>query len=214
MTRKELLTEIATEILTLPTTNIRRVAVDGVDGAGKTHLADELAAELTSRGTPVIRASTDSFHNPAKIRHHKGRNSPEGFFQDSYNYEELISKLLTPLSPSGTGTYTRQIYDIETETRKETPPERAAPNAILIFDGIFTHRDELTKYWDYSIWLAVPFTVSIPRVAQRAGLHPDPTHSSNHRYTAGQELYMATCNPASKATVQIDNTNLATPTRK
>jgi len=54
MTRKALIAEIATEILALPTTNIRRVAIDGVDGAGKTHLADELATEpLLSSGAPT-----------------------------------------------------------------------------------------------------------------------------------------------------------------
>lgn len=214
MTRQALIAAIATEILALPAKNIRRVAIDGVDGAGKTHLADELATELTNQaGIPVIRASTDGFHHPPPIRHRNGRNSPTGYFQDAYNYPELISKLLDPLSPGGTGTYTRQIYDIRKETRRTTPPEQAEPTAILIFDGIFTHRDELAKYWDYSIWLAVPYTVSIPRGAQRGYGHPDPTHNSNHRYIAGQQLYIATCNPATKATVQIDNTNLTNPTR-
>jgi uridine kinase len=39
-----------------------------------------------------------------------------------------------------------------------------------------------------------------------------PTHDSNHRYIAGQQLYIAECNPAARATIRIDNTNLAHPT--
>lgn len=42
-------------------------------------------------------------------------------------------------------------------------------DAVLIVDGIFLHRDELTDAWDLSIWLEVAFTVSIPRGASRAG---------------------------------------------
>jgi hypothetical protein len=41
-----------------------RIAVDGVDGAGKTHLADELARALRLFALPIIRASVDGFHNP------------------------------------------------------------------------------------------------------------------------------------------------------
>lgn len=59
----------------------RRVAIDGVDGAGKTHFADELADVPTGRGTPVVRASVDGFHHPPEVRHRRGRGSPEGYFR-------------------------------------------------------------------------------------------------------------------------------------
>ena len=212
MTRADLLATLATQIQALPKATTRRVAIDGVDGAGKTHLADELAAELKTRGENVIRSSTDNFHNPRQIRHQRGRTSPTGFYQDSFNYKSLIENLLTPLSPNGTGSYTTQTYDITTETPITPTFQQAADHAILIFDGIFTHRKELAGFWDYSIWLEVPFTTSIPRAADRGGLNPDPTHESNHRYVAGQQLYIAECAPAEKATVRIDNTNLTNPT--
>lgn len=214
MNRPELLATLATQIQALPNANTRRVAIDGVDGAGKTSLADELAAELTTRGEHVIRASTDSFHNPRRIRHQQGRTSPTGFYQDSFNYRALLEHLLIPLNPNNTGTYITQIYDITTETPVTQQPRQAPAAAILVFDGIFTHRNELIDFWDYSIWLEVPFTTSIPRVARRAGLNPDPTHESNHRYVAGQKLYMAECNPQARATIHIDNTDLANPTIK
>jgi uridine kinase len=212
MKREDLLTTLATQIQALPKSTTRRVAVDGVDGAGKTHLANELAAELATRGEHVIRASTDSFHNPRHIRHHQGRTSPEGFYQNSFDYHALKENLLAPLSPNGTGRYTTQTYDITTETPTTPAFHQAPESAILIFDGIFTHRKELVDFWDYSIWLEVPFTTSIPRAADRGGLNPDPTHESNHRYVAGQQLYIAECAPATKATVVVDNTDLTNPT--
>jgi len=212
MKRADLLATLANQIQALPKATTRRVAIDGVDGAGKTHLADELAAELTSRGEHVIRASTDSFHNPRHIRHRQGRTSPAGFYQDSFDYQSLTANLLAPLSPGGTGRYTTRIHDITTETPITPTFHQAQEGAILIFDGIFTHRRELADFWDYSIWLEVPFTTSIPRAANRSGLHPDPTHESNHRYVAGQQLYLAECAPATKATVRIDNSDLADPT--
>ena len=199
---------IADDVLALPGAAIRRVTVDGVDGAGKTHFADELAAALARRGTPVIRASADGFHHPAAVRHRRGRSSPEGFFHDSYDYPRLIELLLAPLSPGGSRDYVGQIYDVHTEAPVIMAAERAEPGSILVFDGIFTHRDELAGYWDYSVWLEVPFAVSIPRGASRGYGHPDPADPSNHRYVAGQRLYLAACRPAERATVVVDNTNV------
>lgn len=212
MNRQQLLTTVAGNILALPATNTRRVAIDGVDGAGKTHLADELAAELKGQGAHTIRASADGFHNPPAKRHRQGRGSPQGYYQDAYNYEALIGNLLAPLSPGGNGRYIREIYNVHEESPVTVTQEQAPPGAILIFDGIFTHRNELVKYWDYSIWLEVPFEISIPRGAQRGYGHPDPAHGSNNRYIAGQRLYIADCSPATRATITIDNTDLANPT--
>jgi uridine kinase len=212
MKRSTLIAKLADDIQALSSTTIRKVAIDGVDGAGKTHFGDELAAELTRRGEPVIRASVDGFHHPAAHRHRRGRSSPQGYFGDSYDYSRLRTLLLQPLSPGDTGDYVRKIYDVHTESPVEIHAEHAAAGSILVFDGIFTHRDELAAYWDYSIWLEVPFKISIPRGAARGYGHPDPAAPSNHRYVEGQRLYLAECHPQSRATININNTDLANPT--
>jgi uridine kinase len=200
------LAKVAAEIMTQ---QARMVAIDGVDGVGKTHFANELATELTHRGVPTIRASADGFHNPAAIRYRSGRGSPEGYYRDSYDYPQLIDLLLNPLREGRP--HVRQIYDVHKEQRIKPVYEETPPDAILIFDGIFTHRPELITHWTYTIWLEVPFEVSIPRGAQRGYGDPDPAAESNHRYIAGQQLYTAECQPRQRATAVIDNTNLAAP---
>jgi uridine kinase len=206
--RAELLSTLADEILARAA---RRVAVDGVDGAGKTHLADELAAVLAGRGAEVVRASVDGFHHPRERRHRRGRGSPEGYFRDSYDYPRLIELLLEPFGPGGSRRYVSAVYDVFAESPVRVAPRTAGPDAILLLDGIFTHRDELAGFWDYSIWLDVPFTVSIPRGAARGYGDGDPHAETNHRYIAGQRLYIAECDPRSRATVAVDNTDLAHP---
>jgi uridine kinase len=208
--RTSVLTTVADAIDALPADG-RRVAVDGVDGAGKTHFADELAAVLRDRGTAVVRASVDGFHQPRAVRYRRGRGSPEGCYHDTFDYPALRRLLLDPLGPGGSRTYVPAIYDWQTESPLDVPPVTAAPDAILILDGIFTHRDELRDYWDYSVWLDVPFDVSVPRGAARGYGDPDPAAASNHRYVEGQRLYMAECAPWSRASVVIDNTDLARP---
>lgn len=189
--------------------HVVRVAVDGVDGAGKTVFADELASALTDRGVVVLRASVDGFHHPPSLRYRRGRGSPEGFFLDSYDYDALRRLLLEPLTGSGVRQVVRRVYDVHTETPVELVRESAADVEVLVLDGIFLHRPELRELWDRSVFLDVDLEVSIPRGAGRGYGDPDPAAASNQRYVEGQRHYLATCRPRERATWVIDNNVLA-----
>src|SRR6185295_6981968 len=102
MSRLQFLQELAHRIDRIKRSHPIRVAIDGVDAAGKTTLAEELVPLIESHGRPVIRASIDAFHNPALIRYQRGTDSPEGYYHDSFNYRALVELLLVPLGPEGT----------------------------------------------------------------------------------------------------------------
>ena len=77
MQRLEMLAAIAERLLKIERTHPLRIGIDGVTASGKTTLADELAAELTtSSGRQIIRGSVDDFHNPPEVRYRRGRMSP------------------------------------------------------------------------------------------------------------------------------------------
>jgi uridine kinase len=57
----------------------------------------------------------------------------------------------------------------------------------------------------------VPFATTFARMAARDGSDPDPLAPGNRRYLEGQELYIATAAPQRRATIVIDNTDLAAP---
>jgi uridine kinase len=193
---------VAAGILELTGPGCVRVAVDGVDGAGKTVFADELGAVLAASGRPMIRASVDGFHNPRAIRYRQGRSSPAGFYEDSYDYAALRQLLLDPLGPGGSGRYHTAAFDHRSD-RAVDVPEQVAPSGAL--------RPELRSYWDLSIWLAVRVEVSIGRCARRDGSSPDPAVAANQRYVVGQQLYIAAGDPVRHATLVIDNNDLAAP---
>ena len=188
-----------------------RVAVDGVDGAGKTMFADELAAALAERDVEVVRASVDGFHQARDVRHLRGRTSPEGFFQDSYDYARLKSELLDPLGPDGDRRIRLAVYDVSREQPVHHAELAVAPGAVLVLDGIFLHRPELRGYWDLSVFLDVDFAVSVARMAVRDGAPADPDHPANARYVDGQRLYLAECAPREAADVVVDNNDLDHP---
>jgi uridine kinase len=209
--RSHLLQEVADRILKLPHQSTLRVAVDGVDGAGKTVFADELAPFLASSGRQIIRTGVDFFHNPRAVRYRLGATSPEGFFRDSYNYELLKTALLKPLEAGGTREFRRAAFDHRTDSPIAAPLEVAAPDSILLFDGIFLHRSELREFWEFSIFLEVPFSVSVPRYTARDGGPSDPLDISNRRYIEGQKLYLSQCRPRDWAKIVVNNEDLEKP---
>ncbi|HEX8973374.1 uridine kinase [Oryzihumus sp.] len=209
--RDAVLAWVAERVEGLPTDRVRRVGVDGVDGAGKTVFADELAVVLSGRGVLVVRASVDGFHHPAQVRHRRGRHSPEGFFRDSYDYVRMREALLDPVAPGGSGLVRTAVNDVATDTPVELAPVALGPGDVLLVDGIFLHRPELRPCWDWSVFLQVDFAVSVPRGAARDGTDPDPAADSQQRYVQGQRLYLAECAPYRHASAVIDNADLAAP---
>jgi uridine kinase len=133
--RKRLLTELAQRLVVVSPDRTIRVAIDGVDGAGKTTFADELASYVSASGRPVIRASVDGFHNPRAVRYQRGKQSPEGYFEDSYNYAALKKYLLDPLSPRSCKRYRQAFFDHVTDDTVPVVEIEAPPSSVLLIDG-------------------------------------------------------------------------------
>ena len=211
--REAVLSRVAEEILNVGAATVTRVAVDGVDGAGKTTLADELADVLKPSRRPVIRVSADDFLNPRAVRYRLGRTSPEGFFLDTYDYEALDRCVLEPLAPGGSRRLRRRAFDLHADEPAEAAEEAVPGDAIMVLDGLFLHRDELFGVWDYSIFLQVEFAVSVARCAARgpSWASTDVDAPSNRRYVLGQKIYLSRCAPQRRATCVIDNNVLAAP---
>jgi uridine kinase len=212
-TYEALLAQFANAIATLHPDRRIRVAIDGVDGAGKTVLADALAPRVIARGREVIRASVDDFHHPRAVRYARGRHSPDGFFLDSYDYPAFRRLLLDPLGPAGSGNYIAKHFDHRTDQPVAPRPQQSPSAAALIVDGIFLHRPELRAYWDLSIFLQIGFAVSRERNAAREGTPEalDPDTPANQRYGAGQQRYLSECAPAQNADIVIDYNDFRAP---
>lgn len=185
------------------------VGIDGVDGAGKTRLADELAVRLASSVT-VVRVSIDGFHRQRADRYRRGRSSAEGFWLDSYDYTAFREAVIVPFT-AGEGTFLPAVHDVETDEILTGPRLETPRGSVLLVDGIFLHRRELRDVWDYSIFLDVPFEESVRRMSLRDGSPAHPESEPNQRYVGGQRIYLAECDPAARANLHIDYADLARP---
>ncbi len=209
--RAHLLDTVTAAVLRHRRWPVTRVAVDGVDGAGKTFFADELAARLRHEDVPVIRAGIDGFHRPARERYRRGRRSPEGFFLESYDYPAFRRSLLDPLVAGGTLRYRVAVFDLASDAPVDHPMAVAEVGSILVVDGIFLHRDELVGEWDFSVFLRVSFAEATRRWQVRDGVAPRRRTTSDDRYVEGQRLYLTACHPECRASLLVDNEDSSAP---
>jgi uridine kinase len=215
MERSVVLNELATRISQIELTHPVRVAIDGVDASGKTTLADELIPYIQSRNRPVIRASIDGFHNPASVRHARGKLSPEGYYLDSFNYNALLTLLLDPLGSAGTLKYMTGVFDYRADREIDRQLISAAPNAVLLCDGVFLLRPELDGHWDFSVLVDASFEITLRRARERDlglfGTDDDVLRQYEERYIPGQKMYLEECQPKQRASVIIDNNDPNNP---
>lgn len=215
MRRRDLLDALAERIVARAAAHPLRVAVDGIDAAGKTTLADELAAPLRARGRPVIRASVDGFHRPRAERYRRGAASPEGYYLDAFDTAALRDALLLPLGPAGSRWYRRGSFDFHTDRPVHAPLEEAPADAVLVVDGVFLLRPELVAHWDYRIFVEVPFAVALERALRRDlalfGSAQAVRVRYQQRYIPGQRLYFAAAQPQERADAIVRNEDPANP---
>lgn len=184
------------------------VAVDGVDGAGKTHFANALAEELSRGSRAVFRASIDDFHRSRAERYARGADSPEGFYRDSFDYSTFKRVLVEPFRIGRIGSFVLAAFDLQRDAPIEPKWTTAPDDAILIVDGIFLNRPELRGLWNYSIWLNVDPDIAAARMRERDGEPVNP-----ERYSGGQAIYLEQANPSAAATAIIDNDDYDHPRR-
>lgn len=208
--------ELAARIHSLTLSHPSRVAIDGIDGAGKTSLADELVEPITSLGRPVIRASIDRFHRNRAERYRRGKDSAESYYRDSFDHAALAAVLLGPLGPGGSRRYRTAIFDHHDDRPARQELRTADRNAVLLFDGVFLLRPELAHSWDFTIFLKTSFAVALERVVSRdasaLGFSATTRDRYGARYQPGQRLYFAEANPEKRADVVVINDELSRPT--
>ena len=212
---QQMVIELANKILEHKKGLPLRVGIDGIDAAGKTFLANEIARYLEGNGHPVIRASIDGFHNPRNIRHQHGSYSPEGYYYDSFNYELLKICLLEPLEPEGNRLCRLKAFDFKTDTEIDTDEIKATNAHILIFEGVFLFRSEIEQHWDLKIFVDIDFQTSLKRALERDlylfGDEKEILKRYQERYIPGQKMYIELEKPKAKADIIVDNNDFTKP---
>lgn len=188
-----------------------RVGIDGFSAAGKSTLADELAAIVTAQGRPCLRADLDDFKRPRAER----PAGPEGFYRGAYDLDAIGRFLLTPLEPGGDRQVHLRFFDQQRQAPFPVEVQLVPANAVVIADGAYLLRPELRDRWDLRIFVEIDFDLVLARGAARdaawtGSAEAAAEHYRNY-YIPAERLYDAEADPRSHADVIVDNRNLANP---
>lgn len=191
-----------------------RVAINGIEGTGKTCFANELQEYLSSKENPVIHVSIDGFHYNKTHRYKQGKDSALGYYQDAYDENSFTQKVLLA-SQQEPPTITTATHDLETDEYLNLAPIEIPKNTILITDGAYLFKSTYLPHWDFKVYLKTDFETAqdrgIKRDAELLGGIELAKEKYINRYHLASKIYIEENNPESIADLLIDNTNYDNP---
>lgn len=148
--------ELETEIERLKQTDQELIilAIDGSSAAGKTTLAERLAARYNAQLFHI-----DDFFLPAEQRTEE-RLAAVGEFFDK---ERLLAEVLEPLQ-TGQPVIFRKFDCV---TQSFSPPQLVEKKRIVIIEGVYSLHPDLRKFYDLQLFLYVGRSEQIRRLQAR-----------------------------------------------
>jgi len=107
------------------------------------------------------------------------------------------------------------FFDLETDSYSPLEPKMVPMNSVILIDGIFLQRKELRDIFDFVIFAAADFQVTLSRMLARnketANGDEEIITMFNGRYHPAQEMYLEECMPQIHADVTLDNNDMNYP---
>jgi uridine kinase len=166
------------------------VSVDGPLRSGKTALADDLGDVFRERDRAAFRASLENFHHSRAVQAEFGAETAERYYRHGFDYSALRRVLLEPFRMGGSTGFVTKAYDPVGDVWVQPKWMTGPPDAVLIVDGRFAGRAELTGLWNYRIVIVAGIT--------------DPADA----------LYDADAHPRESANALVDLADPAHPRRR
>ena len=212
MTQEELFTHLYAKLQSLQTNRLTplRIAINGIEGTGKTMFAVAFTSFLQSRNEEAIHVSIDGFHFNRPHRYRQGRDSADGYYEDSYDEESFVEKVLKA-SQASPPQYISATHDLKTDEYLRLAPIAISPRSILITDGAYLFKSIYRPHWDFTIYLKTDFETARERGATRdskdLGGFEAASLKFQQRYHAASQRYINENQPESFADFVIDNTD-------
>ena len=187
-----------------------RVAINGIEGTGKTTFSKGLVSYLQSKSVTAINVSIDGFHFNKEHRYRQGRDSVIGYYEDSYDEVGFVDKVLLS-SQKEPAYYISATHDLESDLYVDLEPVKIPNNAVLVTDGAYLFKQPYRDHWDLKIYLKTNYETALKRGAKRdrenLGGMEGAIQKFNDRYHKASKLYIKKNSPETIADLVIDNTD-------
>ena len=187
-----------------------RIAINGIEGTGKTVFAKKLTKYLNSNKMKAIQISIDGFHFNKKVRYKQGRNSAKGYYENSYDELAFVNKVLKS-SQTKKPNYTFATHDLETDEYLNLKPIEISNETIIITDGAYLFKPNYINHWDLKIYLKTDFKTAMKRGIERdkenLGGFEATKEKYEKRYHKASKIYLNENKPEEKSDMIFDNSD-------
>jgi uridine kinase len=167
------------------------IGIDGCGGSGKSTLANvfkECCANVT------IVHMDDFYFSKKQLNPVHPTQKPVGADVD---WERVFKQVIEPISQGNQGYYQRYDWDRDLLAEWHTVPA----GGIVVIEGVYSTREELADYYDFTIWVDCPRELRLSRGIERDGEEARQIWEDN--WMIGEDIYMEEHKPQERANLVV-----------
>jgi uridine kinase len=188
------------------------VAIDGIDGSGKSMFAAALTAALAANAVPPVLLRVDDFRRP--VDWSRADKSEADLYYDEYYDLPLLDRCLRDFLDGGNSVEIPH-YDTASERLSGTRQVSYGAATVVVVEGVFVLRIPTVAARAAVIYIETTAEEASRRILSRdvaRGRSPQEVQRRiEARYVPGQTRYRAALDPVARAAAVIDNQDPETP---
>jgi len=176
------------------------VGLDGLGGAGKSTVAEEVRKLLAEKDVNAEIFHIDDFIHPKAVRYNDDYPQWEQYYYLQWRYDHFLEAVAGPVR-HGRELPPVELYDKDNDTYF-VKSIQIPMGSVVLTEGIFLQREELEGAFDYMIYFDVPEEERLRRVLLRDGYIGDERairEKYENRYFPAERFYAEKYSPAEKA---------------
>ena len=188
------------------------VAISGIDGAGKGHVAAQVVAALAKRGVRVAALSVDPWLRLPQERFDQA-DPARHFYENAIRFDEMFESLVLPLRNARSVRLEADAVE-ETSTAYRRRLWHFEEVDVILLEGIYLLKAPYRPHYDFAAWLDCSFETALSRAVARAqeGHSPDETvRAYRSVYFPAQEIHFARDDPRASADALLSNDDSGRP---
>jgi len=190
----------------------RLIAIDGVDGSGKSMLADRLLGALADGGTPAVVLRVDDFRRPIAWGQ-DARAEADVYYEDYYDLALLDRAARAFLD--GQPAFEIPVFDSRTERHQGTRTISFGDGTLALVEGVFAQRVEVVRELAAIVYIETSRGEARRRILARDTARgrtvADVTHRIDARYFPAQDRYVRERDPLGHVAALIVHERVGAP---
>lgn len=170
------------------------IGIDGCGGSGKSTFADKIKEELSN----VTIVHKDDFYFPSSQI--INTNPTKKVIGADFDWKRLLNQVLEPISQEKEGYYQRYDWELDSLTEWNSVPV----GGIVIIEGVYSIRKELSDIYDFKIWVDCPREKRLSRGLDRDG--EEAREMWENYWMISEDIYLEKYKPYERADIVVDGT--------